>query len=169
MGYVVVVMGVAGSGKTTVGRALAEELGAEFVDGDGHHSAANIAKMSAGAALDDQDRRPWLATLRRLIEDHVAAGTPLVLACSAIKQAYRHQLAGDDKDVHFVFLKGDYATIARRLDDREGHFMKAGMLQSQFDALEEPADAIVVDAGVEPIEMVARALEGLSARGIRTS
>ena len=169
MPYVVVVMGVSGSGKTTVGRSLARELGVAFVDADDHHSAESIEKMAAGIALDDQDRVPWLARLRGLIEDHIAASASLVLACSAMKQAYRHQLAAGDPAVHFVFLRADHSTIERRLQQRQGHFMKAAMLQSQFAAMEEPADAVVVDADAEPSEIVARVLEGLEVRGIERS
>ncbi|MDH3398816.1 MAG: gluconokinase [Acidimicrobiia bacterium] len=169
MGYVVVVMGVSGSGKTTVGKSLAAELGAAFVDADDYHSPQSIEKMASGIALDDNDRLPWLALLRGVIDDHLATGTSLVLACSAMKQVYRDQLAAQDPQVHFVFLKGDYDTIARRLEEREGHYMKADMLQSQFDALEEPADAVMVDADAGPSEIVARALEGLVARRFRTS
>ena len=169
MAYAVVVMGVSGSGKTTVGQALAAELGAAFVDGDDHHSPQSIEKMAAGVALDDEDRSPWLAGLRGLMVEHLAAGTSLVLACSAMKQAYRLELAAADRRVHFVFLRADYATITPRLEEREGHFMKADMLQGQFDALEEPADAVIVDAGIEPEEIVAQALAGLTARGVTTS
>lgn len=169
MGYAVVVIGVSGSGKTTAGKALAAELGATFVDGDDHHSPESIERMASGIALNDEDRRPWLAGLRELINDHLVAGTPLVLACSAVKQRYRDQLAAGDPRVHFVYLQSDYATITRRLADRQGHFMKANMLASQFDALEEPADAITVDAGAERHEIIALAMGGLLARGVRTS
>ena len=167
--YAVVVMGVSGSGKTTVGKALAAELEAAFVDGDDHHSTESIEKMATGVALSDDDRRPWLARLRGLIEDHLLAGTPLVLACSAMKQAYRDELAAGDPQVHFVFLQSNYPTIARRVGERQGHFMKADMLQSQFDALEQPADAINLDAEADIGEIVALALDGLVARGVRTS
>jgi gluconokinase len=104
-----------------------------------------------------------------LIKDHLVAGTPLVLACSAVKQRYRDRLAAGDPRVHFVYLQSDYATIARRLAARRGHFMKADMMQSQFDALEQPADAINLDAEAEIGEIVALALDGLVARGVRTA
>ncbi len=169
MGYAVVVMGVSGTGKTTVGKALAASLGAVFIDGDDQHSPESIRKMATGIALDDDDRGPWLSRLRALIEDHLVSGMPVVVACSAMKQAYRDQLGAGDPRVHFVFLQGDLATIARRMRQREGHFMKADMLQSQLDALERPADAITVDTDAEPAAIVALALQGLVARGVRTS
>ena len=154
---IVVLMGVCGCGKTTVGRALAQELGWTFVEGDDLHPPENVAKMASGSALTDDDRWPWydriVLELRRLA-DH---GRHVVLACSALKQAYRDRLvrAGD---VRFVYLKGDAATIEPRLAGRKGHFMPASLLASQFAALEEPAGAIVVDIG-QPMPAQVAAIE----------
>jgi gluconokinase len=157
---IVLVMGVCGSGKTTVGQALARELGWRFLDADDFHPEANVAKMARGVALVDDDRWPWfdrvVAEMRRLS----AMGEHAVVACSALKQAYRDRLAGGG-DVHVVYLKGDAATVEPRLTQRKGHFMPASLLPSQFAALEEPRAAIVVDIA-QPIEAqvadIARAL-----------
>ncbi len=142
-------MGVCGCGKTTVGRALAQELGWRFLDADDFHPEANVAKMASGVPLTDDDRWPWfdrvVVEMRRLS----ATGVHAVVACSALKQAYRDRLATGG-DVHVVYLKGDAATIEPRLAGRTGHFMPASLLASQFATLEEPADAIVVDL-VQPV------------------
>jgi gluconokinase len=141
---IVVLMGVCGCGKTTVGRALAQELGWTFVDADDLHPPANVAKMAGGIALTDEDRWPWydriVLELRRLAND----GGHVVLACSALRQAYRDRLARGG-DLRVAYLKGDAQTIEPRLAGRRGHFMPASLLASQFAALEEPAGAIVVD------------------------
>ncbi len=142
-----VVMGVSGSGKSTVGRALALRLGCPFYDGDDYHPDENVAKMSQGIPLNDADRRPWLNRLADLIEDHLDKGETAVIACSALKEKYRKWLARDHEHVVFVYLRGSFELIWQRMQQREGHFMKAEMLQSQFDALEEPdpKTAVVVD------------------------
>src|SRR5215207_371912 len=114
---VVVLMGVAGSGKTTVGRRLADELGWKFYDADDFHPPANVEKMSRGVALDDDDRRPWLAALRRLIDDSLARGESAVLACSALKESYRQYLLADER-ARLVYLKGDYDTVLKRVTNR---------------------------------------------------
>ncbi|MFC7704305.1 gluconokinase [Plastorhodobacter daqingensis] len=133
----VVVAGVSGCGKSTVGAALAARLGLTFVDGDDYHSAANIAKMAAGTPLDDADRADWLDR----IAARLAQPGGLVLACSALRRRYRDRLRAAAPGVIFVFLEGDYATIARRLSGREGHFLTdSGLLQSQFEALEPPTE-----------------------------
>ena len=157
---IVVLMGVCGCGKTTVGRALARELGWTFVDADDLHPQSNVAKMASGVALTDDDRSPWydriVAELRRLTRE----GGHVVLACSALKQAYRDRLAGGG-DLRIVYLKGDAATIGPRLAGRKEHFMPASLLASQFATLQEPADAIVVDvAQPAPAQVaaIARAL-----------
>ena len=153
---VVIVMGVSGSGKTTIGQMLASSLGWEFHDGDDLHSAANKAKMHAGIALSDEDRAPWLAAIRNLIASMIAAGKNAVVACSALKQSYRDQIVVDPAKVKIVFLKGSPELIAARIGNRSGHFMNPALLQSQFDTLEEPRDAIVVDVAATPEEIVRR-------------
>lgn len=140
----VIIMGVSGVGKTTVGKRLADSLGLSFADADDYHPKKNIDKMSQGIALTDSDRQPWLALLNKRILNHQETG--LVLACSALKEDYRRQLSSSIEDrVNWVYLKGDYALIYQRMQDREDHFMSAEMLQSQFDTLEEPDNAIVFE------------------------
>ncbi len=159
----VVVMGVSGSGKTTVGRLLADRLGWDFYDADDFHPPANIAKMAAGVPLDDPDRLPWLAALHELIARSVAHQQPGVLACSALKDRYRQALQAGDGRVRLVYLKGDYALIEARMQARAGHYMKPEMLKSQFAALEEPPDALVVSVADSPEAIVETILEGLAA------
>ncbi|MGC1192368.1 MAG: gluconokinase [Candidatus Binatus sp.] len=151
---IVIVMGVTGAGKTTIGRALATALGWEFHDGDDLHSEANKLKMRSGIALDDADRAPWLAAIRRLIEAMLAQGRDGVVACSALKQSYRDEIVVDPKAVKIVYLKGSKEMIAERLRNRGAHFMDPDLLQSQFDTLEEPRDAIVVDIAAAPEAIV---------------
>lgn len=141
---VVVVMGVAGAGKTTVGKLLAAELGWEFADADDFHSMTNIEKMRSGQPLTDADRAPWLATLRAKIESWISAKVNGVLACSALKHAYREQLIVGP-EVRVAYLKGHEAVLRERLRSRQGHYMREEMLASQLAALEEPRDAITVD------------------------
>jgi gluconokinase len=141
---IVVLMGVCGSGKTKVGRALAASLGWPFYDADTFHPPANIAKMAAGIALTDEDRWPWLDRIADELARVLASGGHAVLACSALKQVYRDRLARVG-DVRFVYLKGDMETIAARLAKRKHEYMPASLLPSQFAALEEPANAIVID------------------------
>jgi gluconokinase len=146
---IVVVMGVSGSGKSVVGQALAASLGWPFIEGDDYHPPANVAKMAAGTALNDDDRWPWYDRLAAEMATILARGGNAVLACSALKQSYRDRLARvaqKEGDVRFVHLKGDYETIAARLAARQHRYMPASLLGSQFATLEEPADAIVVDA-----------------------
>ncbi len=152
---VVILMGVTGAGKTTVGAMLASALGWEFHDADQLHPRANIEKMSRGIALTDQDRAPWLAAVRALVERFLADGAGAVIACSALKQSYREQIVADPAQVKIVYLKVDPATIAARLQERTGHFMNPALMQSQFDTLEEPHDAITVDATKPPEQIVA--------------
>lgn len=149
----IVLMGVSGCGKTTVGEALALRLGWSFHDADDHHPAANIAKMRAGQALDDADRRPWLDRLNALLRDCVARGRPPVLACSALRQSYRERLAEGLDGVLFVHLSGSFELIAGRLAARAHRYMPASLLRSQFDALEPPPDGLDIDValGVEDI------------------
>jgi gluconokinase len=147
---VVIVMGVAGCGKTTVGRALSARLGWEFIDADDLHSPANLAKMTAGVPLDDSDRSPWLAAVHSESEERVARGTRVVVACSALRETYRSAIAPDPASRRFVYLKGDFELLRARLGSRRGHYMKESMLRSQFDALEEPINALTISTGLSP-------------------
>jgi len=151
---IVVLMGVTGSGKTTVGELLAAQMGWEFVDADQFHPAANVQKMAQGIALTDADREPWLSALRDVILQWRAGGKNVVLACSALKRSYREKLAIGG-EVRLVFLRGTYELIASRLRDRHGHFATETILADQFAKLEEPQDAIVVNIQPSPREIVA--------------
>lgn len=149
-------MGVSGSGKTAVGQALAQRLKCPFFDGDDIHPPENVAKMARGIPLDDGDRRPWLKALHDLIDGQMSQNKQAVLACSALKKEYRRIFSGGNPGLVFVFLKGDYDLIWRRLSAREDHYMKAGLLQSQFDELEEPSpeEAFSVDINRPPNEII---------------
>ncbi len=145
MSLAVIVMGVSGSGKTTVGEALAERLGWAFHDADNFHPKENVAKMSSGTPLTDDDRKPWLEALNQLIADNLQQNHSLILACSALKETYRQHLSkGHENKTKFVYLEGDFETIYTRMQARK-HFMKPAMLKSQFETLENPSNAIVVD------------------------
>ena len=152
-GLSVVVMGVSGCGKSSVGEALARRLGARFLDADDFHPPANVAKMRSGVPLDDTDRAPWLARLNAMLHESRAAGESVVLACSALKHRYREALAAGLEGLRFVHLDGSFDLIAHRLAQRRHQYMPASLLRSQFDALEPPADAIVlaIDRDVEDI------------------
>jgi gluconokinase len=154
---IVIVFGVSGAGKTTIGKLLARALGWRFYEADDFHSHANIEKMHRGVPLTDEDRWPWLESLRELITQCVEAGDNAVLACSALKRAYREHLRISE-EVKFVSLRGDYALIAKQLHHRRGHFMNPALLRSQFADLEEPRpdeDAITIKLGQTPRELVA--------------
>lgn len=146
----VVLMGVSGCGKTTVGLVLAERTGWRLYDADEFHSAASIEKMRSGIALEDADRWPWLDRMNAMLVQKQAQGECVLLACSALKQKYRDRLAKGCLQLHWVYLKGDFDLIRRRLEARKNHYMKAGLLESQFAALEEPQDAIVAEIGAAP-------------------
>ena len=164
---ILVVMGVSGSGKTTVARGLAERLGWRFQEGDALHPPANVAKMAAGTPLGDDDRWPWLGAIAGVIDAWRAEGTSGIVTCSALKRAYRAVLVGARADVRLVFLSGDKALIAGRLAARKGHFMPPALLDSQFAALEPPgADEhpVVVDIGPEPAEIIETLLARLGHR-----
>ncbi|TMG82078.1 MAG: gluconokinase [Betaproteobacteria bacterium] len=150
------IVGVCGCGKTTIGRALAQELGWRFLDGDDFHPETNVTKMASGIPLTDDDRWPWFDRIVAEMRRVSAAGEHAVVACSALKQAYRDRLAAGG-DVRVVYLKGDAATIEPRLARRAGHFMPASLLPSQFATLEEPTGAIVVDIR-EPIAVQVAAI-----------
>jgi gluconokinase len=133
-----IVMGVSGSGKTSVGRSVAEHLGWDFYDADDFHPPENVSKMASGIPLDDSDRVPWLATLHELISSSLTRNRPGVLACSALKDRYRRQLMEGNPGVQLVYLKGSYDLIWSRMEVRKDHYMKPHMLQSQFGTLESP-------------------------------
>jgi gluconokinase len=152
---IIILMGVSGSGKTTIGQRLAQALGWPFYDGDQFHPQANIAKMQQGIPLTDEDRWPWLHALRVQIAAWLQQGVSAVLACSALKQAYREYLLIDETQVKLVYLKGDYDLIHARLAQRHGHFMPPELLASQFAALEEPEQGVSVDIKHPPETIVA--------------
>jgi gluconokinase len=151
---VVIVMGVAGSGKTTIGRALAAECGWRFVEGDELHSAAAVEQMRAAIPLTDADRESWIAVLHRIIEAAMNRREPLILSCSALKERYRQALRGDLRGVRFVHLAADPETLGRRLASRAGHFAGPALLPSQLATLEPPMDAIAIDATLPPDQIV---------------
>lgn len=152
---VIVLMGVSGAGKTTIGRMLADALGWKFCDADDLHSPANKTKMAQGIALTDADRMPWLAAIHDLIAASLAKNLSLVLACSALKQAYREEIAVDPRRVKIVYLKGSRDLIAARIAERKHHFMNKNLLDSQFETLEEPRDVVVIDVDATPDAIVA--------------
>ena len=156
-----IVMGVSGCGKSSVGKALAERLGWDFYDADDFHPPENVAKMVNGIPLDDSDRAPWLATLHDLISSSLKADQPGVLACSALKERYRQQLLKDNDDVQFVYLKGSYDLIWSRMSKRQDHYMKPQMLKSQFEALEEPTNALTLDISKSVGEIVGDILKSM--------
>jgi gluconokinase len=150
---IVVLMGVSGSGKTTVGKVLAKRLGWTFHDADDYHPAANIAKMHQGIPLTDEDRGPWLRTLARLIDLARERGENVVLACSALKHTYQEYLREGLDDIRYVLLSGSEDLIAQRLAARKGHFMNPSLLHSQFETLEPPEHAIAIDITPSPEEI----------------
>jgi gluconokinase len=158
---IILIMGVAGAGKTTIGQLLAATLGFEFADADALHSEANRAKMSRGIPLDDTDRVPWLDALAAAIDAWLSAGRRVVLACSALKRSYRALLRRDPKRTRLVYLRGSRELLSQRLEHRVGHFASSSLLDSQLAALEEPDDALTVDIATSPREIVASILRGL--------
>lgn len=174
---IIIVMGVSGSGKTSVGGLIAKRLGCGFSDADAFHSAANKAKMAAGNPLNDDDRWPWLDAMRAAIADNIANGQTHVYACSALKKIYRDRLQGSnaagynaaaDKDVIFVYLSGSFALLESRLERRANHFFDPALLKSQVDTLEPPApeeQAITIDIAPSLDQIVDHAMAALKARG----
>ena len=164
MAPVVVIMGVSGSGKSTVGMALAAELGCPFFDGDDFHPPENVSKMSRGASLDDADRATWLARQAALLSDHLQRREIAVLACSALKKRYRDRLRAGNEGLLFVYLQGSYDLIWQRMQARPGHYMKPEMLRSQFAALEEPgqdeADIVTLSIDQPASAIVAEIIAG---------
>jgi gluconokinase len=154
---VILLMGVSGSGKTTVGHLLAAALQWQFHDADDLHPAANRKKMASGIPLTDADRLPWLSAVRNLVDERLARKVSAVIACSALKQSYRDAIVANPSRVRIVYLKGSPELIADRLAHRTGHFMPAHLLPSQFAALEEPRDAVTVDVA-QPLEMIVRTI-----------
>ena len=154
-----IVMGVSGSGKSSVGQALAEHLGWDFYDADDFHPPANVAKMASGIPLDDSDRAPWLASLNELISTSLKADRPGVLACSALKERYRQRLIEGNTGVQIVYLKGNYELIWSRMEKRTDHYMKPHMLKSQFETLEEPVNALTIDISMSADDIVREILK----------
>ena len=146
---IVILMGVSGSGKTTISQRLANALGWQFYDGDIFHTHANVEKLKQGIALTDADRIPWLTAIRLKITELLETGQSAVLACSALKREYRNFLSGGN-NIRFIYLKGSYSLISKRLENRHNHFMNPNLLSSQFDVLEEPEGVSVIDINQEP-------------------
>jgi len=154
-------MGVSGAGKTTVGKLLALDLGWSSYEGGDLHPRSNVVKMAQGIPLTDEDRQPWLVRIRLLIDDLISRGESGVIASSALKQAYRDQLVGDEDDVKLVYLKGEFPLISERLEVRQDHFMKSGLLESQFSAMEEPGGAVTMDVTTAPEAIVVAVKQAL--------
>jgi len=154
-------MGVSGSGKSTIGKRLAKKLGWPFYDGDDFHPLENIQKMANGVALSDDDRAAWLAALAQLIRELERDGRPGVVACSALKQTYREVLQQNAENVRFIYLKGSYELILKRLQARRGHYMKPGLLKSQFETMEEPQQTLVIDVAQTPATIVRQIIQAL--------
>jgi gluconokinase len=158
----VILMGVSGSGKSTVGASLAQRLECPFLDADDFHPAANVEKMKRGIPLNDEDRMPWLRRLHDELEHRLGAGASMVLGCSALKESYRKILEEGLSQIDFVFLDVDQLTLTERLGKRKDHFFPKGLLESQFAALERPQNALIVDASrsiEEIIEQIVAALD----------
>jgi gluconokinase len=147
---VIIIMGVEGSGKTTIGKMLAEKLGWKFYDADDYHPNGNIEKMRSGVPLNDDDRWPWLKEVRKLINSSMNLNEPSIIACSALKRSYREYLKQQKEKITFVYLKGDKNTISKRLASRKGHFAGTLLLESQLKTLEEPEGVITADIAKQP-------------------
>ncbi len=163
-GSSIIVMGVCASGKSTIGMKLAEKLGAKFIDGDDLHPKANILKMAGGEPLNDEDRKPWLERIRDAAFSLESKNERGVIVCSALKKAYRDQIRDGNQNVSFVFLDGSFDLIMKRMQDRKGHFMKANMVESQFNTLERPVNepkVAIVDIDADIDDVVERAVAAL--------
>ncbi len=161
----IIFMGVSGCGKTTIGKKTAAILGVPYYEGDHYHPPENVAKMSQGVPLTDEDRKDWLESLSQLIQEKLDAGESGVLSCSALKEKYRYQLCVDPDRVRFIYLKGRYELIRSRMQARSGHYMPTELLKSQFEALEEPDDVFTVDIDQTPEEMMEEVLTFLKRSG----
>ena len=157
-----IIMGVSGTGKSTVGKLLSDRTGWAFYDADDFHPQENIDKMYRGIPLSDRDRLPWLLELKQLIVETISSKSQGVLACSALKAQYRQILQNNHSEVVFIYLRGDYDCIQRRVLKRTGHFMSSALLRSQFDTLEEPQDALVMDVFLSPDKIVDEILSKIS-------
>ncbi|AQQ27529.1 gluconokinase [Burkholderia cenocepacia] len=146
---ILIAMGVSGAGKSLIGEMLAERLSCSYTDGDAFHSAANKEKMHHGIPLTDEDRWPWLRTIRAAIEEKQRAGETAVFTCSSLKRSYRDVLRGADTDVRFVYLKGSFEVLQERLKSRTGHFFDPSLLKSQLDTLEEPGPDEAIELSIE--------------------
>ncbi|KER66143.1 gluconate kinase [Burkholderia cepacia] len=146
---ILIAMGVSGAGKSRIGEMLAERLSCSYTDGDAFHSAANKEKMHHGIPLTDDDRWPWLRTIREAIEEKQRAGETAVFTCSSLKRSYRDVLRGTDTDVRFVYLKGSFEVLHERLKSRTGHFFDPSLLKSQLDTLEEPGSDEAIEVSIE--------------------
>ncbi len=151
---ILILMGVSGAGKTTIGKKLASVLKWEFIEADEFHEENSIRKMARGVALHDADRLPWLERLCHQMKQKTQNGRNLIVACSALKSSYRNILQRVDDQVYFIYLQGDYNLILNRLQKRKNHFMKADLLSSQYEALEEPEEALVVDASLHADQII---------------
>jgi gluconokinase len=160
--HVIILMGVTGVGKIEIGEELAEELGWVFYNGADFHSQSNIDKMKEGIPLTDEDRRPWLETLNKLIHRHIEQGQHAVLACSALKQSYRDTLLAGNESAVFVYLKGSPTLVGARLRQRLGQLMKTNFINSQYEALEEPDEVLTIDADEPPRAIIKEILKEFS-------
>ena len=158
----IIITGVSGVGKTTIGKLLSENMGWAFYEGDDYHSNVNLAKMKNRTPLTDEDRWPWLDALRTKISEIVLREENAILSCSALKESYRMHLRSGLRDIVLVYLQADYQLIRNRISERVGHFMNADLLASQYSDLEEPRNAIIVDAALEPMAIISYLKRALS-------
>jgi carbohydrate kinase (thermoresistant glucokinase family) len=158
MSYFIILMGVSGCGKTTIGKMTAKTLGVPYYEGDEYHPKENVEKMSQGIPLNDEDRDSWLQRLADLMQQKLAEGDSGVLSCSALKKKYRDRLRIDPEKVHFIYLKGNYELIRERMEKRRDHYMPADLLRSQFETLEEPGDVFTIEIDQKPSEILSQAM-----------